>query len=76
MEHLQIGTLNAGTFKIVLQDSPPSLKCDDEKGTPNEYLDIIPEQYTPAKDRIKAALLAGNTVEGWRIERGKHIRIR
>jgi hypothetical protein len=73
---LDLPELTVGTFKIALQNNPPSLIADNEKETPNEYLDIIPQQFIPAKERIKSAILAGEQVPGWHVETGKHVRFR
>ena len=77
MERLGTDKIPAGTFKIALQNnSQPALEADNENEAPNEYIDIIPEQRIPAKDRIKEALQAGKEVKGWWLKRGKHVRIR
>jgi hypothetical protein len=61
---------------MAIQNNPPSLKIDDEKKIPAEFLDVVPEHYEVAKDRLKAAIKAGKEVPGAHMEQGKSLRIR
>jgi len=61
---------------MAIQNNPPSLKIDDEKQIPVEFLDVVPEHYEVAKDRVKAAIKAGREVPGAHMEQGKSLRIR
>ncbi len=77
MERLGIEKLSAGTFKIALQNnSQPALIAEDQEKAPDAYLVIIPQTTAPDRERIKADLVAGKEIEGWKLERGKHVRIR
>ncbi len=61
---------------MAIQNNPPSLKIDDEHRIPAEFLDVVPEHYEVAKDRLKAAIKAGKEVPGAHMEQGKSLRIR
>ena len=61
---------------ISIQNSPPSLKIDEEATIPASYMTIIPERMEPNKGAIKDALKAGKEIEGCRLEVGNHLRIR
>ena len=76
MERLEIDSLDAGTFKIKLQDSPPSLVIDNENEIPPECLDIIPLSYKPRKKEIIDALKRGERVASCHLSVGRHLRIR
>ncbi len=61
---------------MAIQKNPPSLKIDDEHQIPASYLDVVPEHYEVAKDRIKTALKSGQEVPGAHMEQGMSLRIR
>ena len=76
MDRLDIEVIEAGTFKISLQNSPPSLVIDDIDKIPSQYMTVIPQTYKVQTDIIKAEIKAGTEVPGAHVEQGKHIRIR
>jgi hypothetical protein len=67
-------TTDRGTMAI--QKNPPALKIDDEHQIPAEFLDVVPEHYEVAKDRIKEALRLGQIAPGAHMEQGMSLRIR
>ena len=62
-----IDKLNAGTFKVSV-GLVGSCIIDDITQLPPRFITIIPEQYNPDKNAIKAAIKAGDTVPGAHIE--------
>lgn len=75
MLRLGIDKINAGTFKVALQNSPPSLVVEDVEALPAEYIDIIPARKEVNKPKLKEALKNGK-VEGAFLLQDQHIRIR
>lgn len=61
---------------MAIQKNPPALRIDDEHQIPAEFLDVVPEHYEVAKDRIKTALKMGQVVPGAHMEQGMSLRIR
>jgi hypothetical protein len=70
-----IEKLTAGTFKISVGLSPGTTVIDDLSSVPPKFLTVIPEQYVPDKNAIKAAIKAGESVPGARIDCGFTMRI-
>lgn len=68
--------VNTDRGTMAIQKNPPSLKIDDERQIPAEFLDVVPEHYEVAKDRVKEAIKAGREVPGAHMEQGKSLRIR
>lgn len=58
MRTLDVKKIEGEKFTISLQKAGgvQSLKILDEKGLPDKYLDIIPEQYVPSQERIRKGL--------------------
>lgn len=59
------------TIRFKIQNSPASLKIDEGAKLPSEMTIVT---VTPDTTKIKAALKAGDTIEGCRLEQGTHIR--
>lgn len=76
MQRLGIDKINAGTFKVALQNSPSSLVVEDAENIPAEFIDIIPERKEVNKTRLKEALKNGQTIKGAFLNQDQHIRIR
>ena len=71
-----IDKVNAGTFKISIGLSPGTVEIDDMDKVPQRFCTLVPAQYTPDKNAIKAAIKAGEHVPGCHIEAGTVMRIR
>jgi hypothetical protein len=71
-----IDKVTAGTFKVSVGPSPGSVAIDDLASIPPQFITVIPEQYAPDKNAIKAAIKAGEEVPGAHIEAGYVLRIR
>lgn len=76
MERLDLTDLETGTFKFKIQNNPPALDITNEEEIPDAYKLIIPQQVEPDKERIKAALKAGEEVPGCRLTVGRSLRIK
>ncbi len=66
--------VQAGSFKLSLQNSPPALRIVDETHVPEEYWFQPPREIN--KPLLKAALLDGEQLLGAVITTEKHLRIR
>ena len=68
-------TVPAGIFKIARQsNSQPSLILDiDAEDLPSDYQKLTIEVDT---DALKQALKAGEKIDGAKLEKGEHVRIR
>lgn len=71
-----IDKLSAGTFKISVSLSPGTVEIDNVTEIPQKFLTLVPAQYIPDKNAIKAAIKAGESVPGARIEAGTMMRIK
>lgn len=76
LETAGINKLAAGTFKVSIQDNPPALEVVDAALTPAEYKITIPAQEQADTAKIKEALKNGGEVAGYRLTRGRSLRIR
>jgi hypothetical protein len=65
--------MEAGIFKLALQNSPPSMEIADESKVPSEYVEMTP---VINKAKIKAELMAGKLLKFAQLFQGKHLRIR
>lgn len=65
--------MEAGIFKLALQNSPPSMEIADESQVPSEYVEMTP---VINKAKIKAELMAGKLLKFAQLFQGKHLRIR
>lgn len=70
-----IDKIQAGTFKISI-GTVGSCAIDNLEAIPPKFLTIIPEQYQPDKNAIKAAIKAGESVPGAHIEASFSMTIR
>lgn len=70
-----IDKLAAGTFKISIS-TVGSCVVDDPAKLPAKFLTVIPEQYQPDKNAIKAAIKNGEAVPGAHIEANYSMTIR
>lgn len=71
-----IDKLTAGTFKVAIQNNPPSLKEIDKEQCPAGYRIIIPETWEADTARIKSDLKAGAEIAGYELSVGQSLRIR
>ena len=71
-----IEKVEAGTFKVSISLSPGSVSIDDLEAIPPRFLTVIPEQFVPDKNAIKAAIKNGEEVRGAHIEAGFTLRIK
>lgn len=76
MEAMSKDKIQTPIGTMAIQNNPPSLVIDDEKALHAEYITIVPVQYVPNKDKIKADLKAGKDVPGARLVQGRSLRIR
>lgn len=76
MERLQVDEVQAGTFSIKLQNTPPAVDVDDESLIPAEYFVVIPATTQLDKKKVSADLKSGKEVLGCHLKRGKSLRIR
>lgn len=62
MRSLKVNKIEGDKFTISLQKAggKQALKVLDEKGIPDKYLDIIPEQYVVNQDRVREGLESGD----------------
>lgn len=67
--------IEAGTFKIVIKNNPPSVCVDDESLLPARFFVTIPESYQLDKKSL-AAELKVNDIPGAHLERGKSLGIK
>ncbi len=65
--------MEAGIFKLALQNSPPSMEIADELKVPSEYVEMTP---VINKAKIKAELMSGKLLKFAQLFQGKHLRIR
>lgn len=75
MDRLGIDKLEAGTFTVSLQKSPPAVVVEDKLKIPARFWKIIPESSELDKAKLKEALQKGE-VPGAKLEAGQYIRIR
>jgi len=59
------------TIRFKIQNSPASLKIEDGSKLPADMTIVT---VTPDSSKIKAALKAGETIPGCRLEQGTHVR--
>ena len=76
LESMGKSKVNADRGTMAIQKNPPALKIDDESKIPASFLDVVPEHYEMAKDRIREAIKNGEIVPGAHMEQGKSLRIR
>lgn len=76
MEIMKKDKIQTPIGTMALQNNPGSLVIDNEKLIPAEFTTVIPEHFEPNKEKIKAAIKAGQAVPGARIAQGKSLRIR
>ena len=73
MGKIGVEKMEAGIFKLALQNSPPSMEITDELNVPSEYVEITP---VINRAKIKAELLVGKVLKFAKLFQGKHLRIR
>lgn len=71
-----IDKITAGTFKVSISLTAGTLVIDNQSAIPAKFLTVIPEQYVPDKNAIKAAIKNGEAVPGCHIEAGTSLRIK
>lgn len=76
LQHADINSLSAGTFKVSIQNNPPALVEVNREICPPRFRVIIPETWEPDKARIKDALKNGEVVYGYELATGTSLRIR
>ena len=76
MQRLGIEKLDAGVFKIALQNSPPSMVVEDGADIPADCKIFIPAHEEVDKGKLKDKLKAGEVIEGAYLVQDQHIRIR
>ena len=76
MEAMSKDKIQTPIGTMAIQNNPPALVIDNEKSLHAEYITIVPVQYVPNKDKIKADLKAGKEVPGARLVQGRSLRIR
>ena len=76
MDRLGMDHLEAGTFKLSVQDNPPALETIDRELTPARFRIVIPATWVEDKAKIKEALKIGEIIPGYALKRGRSLRIR
>lgn len=67
--------IECGTFKVKIQDNPPSVQIDDESQIPARFFVTIPESYVLDKKSLSAELKISD-VPGAHLSRVKSLRIK
>lgn len=75
MEAAGIMELEIGTRKISLQRNPPKMVIDDEGKIPNNFFNLVPENWELDKAKLKYALKK-NDISGAHLEQGLSLRKR
>lgn len=76
MEAAGVMTIEAGTHKVALQKSPPSLEITDEVIIPAKFFTIIPATTQLDKVAVKEAIKKGEAVPGCSLKQSFHLRVR
>lgn len=77
MLYAGIERIDSPQFAMAVKTNPPSVRIDDPRQIPAEYLRAPePPSAAPDKTRIRAALAAGEDVPGARLVHSKRIDIR
>jgi len=82
-DYLKENMEKAGITKIanpvcqirIQANSQPTLILDERTEWPAQFCDVIPERLELNKAKLKAALTAGEKVEGAEIHKGSHLRV-
>lgn len=75
LEAAEITRIEAPEFTLAIKKNPPSLVIADGTKLPHEYVEIVTSVKTKTND-IKAALKAGEVIEGCRLEQGTRLEIK
>lgn len=77
MKRVGVTKIESPYFALTIKKNPPSVIIDDALSIPTEYkIFSPPPPPTPDKAAIKAALQAGETIEGAHIEQNERLEIK
>jgi len=72
MEVAKISKIDSPYFQVAIRRNPPSVIIDEDADIPPDLCRVIPVRVEPDKAKIKAAIKAGEAVDGCRIEPGSN----
>lgn len=72
MEDAKISKIDSPYFQVAIRRNPPSVIIDEDADIPPDLCRVIPARVEPDKAKIKAAIKAGESVDGCRIEPGSN----
>lgn len=77
MKRVGVTKIESPYFALTIKKNPPSVIIDDASLIPSQYM-VTPPAPPPSPDKaaIKAALQAGEVVEGAHIEQGERLEIK
>jgi hypothetical protein len=75
LEAAEITKIEAPEFTLAIKKNPPALVIADGTKLPHKYVEVVTSLKTKTND-IKAALKAGEVIEGCRLEQGTRLEIR
>lgn len=76
MQAAGIEKVESPYFAVAIRSNPPAVIIDEDADIPPDLCRVIPARTEPDKAKIKAALKAGEMVEGCRLERSERLEIK
>lgn len=76
MQAAKIEKVESPYFSVAIRANPPAVIIEEDADIPPDLCRVIPARTEPDKSKIKAALKAGEAIDGCRLEKSERLEIK